>query len=371
MNDAAANWQEGNTRYLSAALLWLRACLEYRASQLPDPAQHLLPAAQTAEESRSFWRNFMKGTQRSSNMLPKLLPAHTNSKTDALVTEAAEAMQKAAEEMNPPPALLILAKRLGLSEFERQLLLLCLAMELDPGIAALCARCQNDSVRPCPTFALAFSLFENPSWDALSPERPLRYWRLIEINQPGGQALTVSQLRADERIVNYLKGLNYLDDRLAPILIPIDAHRGPSDLPPSHRGNVETILRRLKQVEAGRSLPVIQLLGSDSASKQLAASDVAGSIGLHLYRLPAAFLPSQAGELETLARLWQRESLLLPLALYIDASEAPAAPAAHGQGPPITRLLERIDAAVLLHPRHSGPGLVRWSIPFASASAHP
>ena len=366
MSDAATNWQESNTRYLSAALLWLRSCLEYRASQLPDPAQHLLPAAQTAEDGRSFWRNFMKGTQRSSNMLPKLLPSHSNSKADAPVTEAAEAMQKAAEEMNPPPALLILAKRLGLSEFERQLLLLCLAMELDPGIAVLCAQCQNDSGRPCPTFALAFSLFENPSWDALSPERPLRYWRLIEINQPGGQALTVSQLRADERIVNYLKGLNYLDDRLAPILVPIEvpieAHRGLSDLPPSHRGNVETILRRLKQVEAGRSLPVIQLLGSDSASKQLAASDVAGSIGLHLYRLPAAFLPSQAGELETLARLWQRESLLLPLALYIDASETTAEPAAHGQGSPISRLLERIESAVFLDTRESWPGLVRSSI---------
>src|SRR5260370_37959957 len=245
MNDAAANWQEGNTRYLSAALLWLRACLEYRASQLPDPAQHLLPAAQTAEESRSFWRHFMNGTQQSSNMLTILLHAHTNSKTDALVTEAAEAMQKAAEEMNPPPALLILAKRLGLSEFERQLLLLCLAMELDPGIAALCARCQNDSVRPCPTFALAFNLFESPSSDALSPERPLRYWRLIEINQPGRQALTVSPLRAAERIVNYLKGLNYLEERLAPILSPIAAHTRPSAVPPSHPAYGGTIPRRL------------------------------------------------------------------------------------------------------------------------------
>src|SRR5260370_734102 len=211
----------------------------------------------------------MKGTQRSSNMLPKLLPAHTNSKADAVLTEAAEAMQKAAEERNPQPALLIVAKRMGLSEFERQLLLLCLAMELDPGIAALCARCQNDSVRPCPTFALAFNLFESPSWDALSPERPLRYWRLIEINQPGGQALTVSPLRADERIVNYLKGLNYLDDRLAPLLVPLDEYPDAADLPPSHQERVISVVHALKQAEVGKRLPVVQLLGNDSASKQL------------------------------------------------------------------------------------------------------
>jgi hypothetical protein len=32
-------------------------------------------------------------------------------------------------------------------------------------------------------------------------------------------------LRADERIVNYVKGLNYLDDRLLPLLTPLDVAR--------------------------------------------------------------------------------------------------------------------------------------------------
>ena len=56
----------------------------------------------------------------------------------------------------------------------------------------------------------------------MSPERPLRYWRMLEISQPGSQPLTTSPLRADERIVNYIKGLNYLDDRLALLLSPLD-----------------------------------------------------------------------------------------------------------------------------------------------------
>ena len=56
---------------------------------------------------------------------------------------------------------------------------------------------------------------------SLSPERPLRYWRLIEINQPGAQPLVSAALRADERVVNYVKGLNYLDDRLMPLLLPV------------------------------------------------------------------------------------------------------------------------------------------------------
>jgi hypothetical protein len=278
------------------------------------------------------------------------------------VIQAAEALQAAAE-MDPPPALLLLTQRLGLSQFEQQVLILCLGMELDTGVAGLCARCQNDTGRAYPTFALAFSLFfEGATWDALSPERPLRYWRLIEITQPGGQPLTTSALRADERIVNYNKGLNYLDDRLLPLLTPIDQQTRGTDLPPSHRDTVETIIRSLKLVDANRSLPIVQLLGADAASKQLVAGEVASSVGLQLYRLPAMLLPTQAADIETLARLWQRESLLLPLALYLDTLGYGAEAAAAGPSSPVTRLLDRMEGAVFLDAREGWPGLHKLAV---------
>src|SRR5262249_21694622 len=114
-----------------------------------------------------------------------------------------------------PTALELLSGRLGLSPFERNVVFLCAAMELDTRIAGLCARAQVDPQKSFPTFALALTLFDESAWDVLSPERPLRYWRLIEINQPAAQPLTASALRADERIVNYIKGLNHLDDRVS------------------------------------------------------------------------------------------------------------------------------------------------------------
>jgi len=361
MTDASI-WQDGNTRFLAAALQWLRACLEVRAAQSHESSQQMFPSAPAQVEGRSFWRGLGKSKPEAATVMPKLLPGPAHPSSDPQVIQAAQAMKKAEEEMNPPPALSILARRLGFSEFEQHLLLLCLGMELDPGIAALCARCQDDPARAYPTFALAFTMFENPSWEALSPERPLRYCRLLEINQAGGQALTVSALRADERIVNYLKGLNYLDDRLAPLLSLIEPHAGPSDRPASHSGTVETILHRFKQAGAERSLPVVQLLGSDPASKQLVASDVAAALELHLYRLPAAMLPAQTGDLEALARLWQRESLLLPLGLYLDASDLPADSPSAGQGSPITRFLERSEGVMFLDTRESWPGVARPSI---------
>jgi len=227
------------------------------------------------------------------------------------------------EDQNPPPALNLLARHLGLSGFDRQLLALCSAVELDTRIAGLCAKAQDDPNKPYPTFALAFTLFDDPDWNALSPHAPLRRWRLLKINQPGTQPLTSASLGADERIVNYLKGLNYLDDRLTPLVDPIQLdsmgmQNIEQALPPSQQQVIDTIIERLKSSNGMERTPVIELLGHDSASKRLVAGRVAAALGLNLYGIDIKILPSQTGDFETFTRLWQRESLLMPLALYID-----------------------------------------------------
>src|SRR5262249_8094924 len=144
-------------------------------------------------------------------------------------------------QMDPPPALVVLTQRLGLSRFEQQVLLLCTAMELDTRTAELCAAAQGDPTRRHPTFALALALFDDAAWEAMSPERPLRYWRLIDIQQSQVRALTTSPLRADERIVNYIKGLNHLDERLIALLAPLDAAIVAGALQPSQQACVDRI----------------------------------------------------------------------------------------------------------------------------------
>jgi ATP-dependent 26S proteasome regulatory subunit len=253
--------------------------------------------------------------------------------------------------------LILLARRFGLSLFERDLLLLCAAMELDTRIAGLCARAQDDPVRPYPTFALALSLFDEPSWDVVSSEGPLRYWRLIEINQTGGQGLTTSALRADERVLNYLKGLNYLDDRLAPLVAPLESTPDEVELAPSQLLLVEQIARLWRQ-SRGPMLPLIQLLGPDGPSKQLVAAQVASEVGSRLYRIPAELLSVAAPDIETLARLWQRESLLLPLVLYLDAHDGDGGEAL------ARRLLTRTDGLLFLGSREPWSHLGRPTVDF-------
>ena len=259
----AERWQQQNDTYLGQKLAWLRQRLERLAS-----GKHV-DVDWTAE------------------------------------TAVATALGDA------PPALISLSQILGLTRFEQDVLLLCAALELDTRIGRLCARAQDNPAQPFPTLALALALFDRPEWDALSPERPLRYWRLIEIEQTAGQALTASPLHADERIVSYLKGLNYLDSRLSTLLVRLEPPESEVPLPPSQAAVVERILE-----EVGRPEPaVVQLTGPDLASHHYVARHAAHRLGWDLCRLPMALLPAESGELEKFLRLWQRESALLPLAL--------------------------------------------------------
>ena len=110
------------------------------------------------------------------------------------------------------PAVDRLARLVGLTPFERQLLLLTAAVELDGDLAALVAALQ-DGADPRPTFGLALAALPGAHWDALAPRSPLRRWRLVE--PLPGPTLASRPLRIDERVLHHLTGLDAPDERLA------------------------------------------------------------------------------------------------------------------------------------------------------------
>ncbi len=231
----------------------------------------------------------------------------------------------------PPiaPPLQRLSQQVGLSAFEEQILLLCVAAELDPGIGELYAQAQGNPNAFYPTFALALALFADASWAALSADSPLRYWRLIEIDHALKRPLSLCPLHADERIINYLQGLNQLDHRLRPFLLPLPSTETETRteqveriaLPPSQQAHVDQALTQLSEAAQTGRWPVLQLVGPDSLSKRLVTQQIAARLGVQIYTLPTQLIPAQSKELEDFARLWHRESLLLPLALYLDTTE--------------------------------------------------
>ncbi|MEL6940835.1 MAG: ATP-binding protein [Cyanobacteria bacterium J06598_1] len=291
-NNGATDWHGQNEAYLLAAIAWLRL-------KLLQQIDRVRANATPPTERRRF---------------QKAPPTPSSTVSEPTLKEAAE-KRAAAAKTDPPSALAQLTQLFDLSDFEQNVLLLCAAVELDTQICELCAQAQGDPNRPYPTFALALSLFDHPTWDALSAEQSLRYWQLIQVTRISTQPLSTSPLQIDEHIVDYLKGVRVLDSRLSPFLVPLSLPTQPIELPPSQVDVVSAIATHLQNPAS----TTIQLVGADSVSKQVVIQQVASSFGLYLYRLPIELLPTHVEALETLIRLWQRESRLMPVLLYLDA----------------------------------------------------
>jgi hypothetical protein len=322
---STADWERACEDFLAAALVWVRLLLEQRvraASATLVRPQPATSAIVPPDKPEGRWRPFRPSVARDAGAAAPqpvaALPAAPVATGPDDIAAAAAALA-AAEDTDPSPAFVLVARRFGLTDFERNVLLLCVAAELDPSVPELCGRAQGATGLDHPTFGLAFELFDHPTWEPLRPDRPLRHFNLIEIYQPPGTPLTRSILRADERVIGYVKSATFVDDALTAFLVSVDEHQPGIGPPPSQAGLTGRIVAELAATSDVDRLPVVQLVGSDAPTKQLIASRAADALGLHLYRLPTELLPVDAGELERLTRLWQRESVLIPIAMYLDA----------------------------------------------------
>ena len=203
-------------------------------------------------------------------------------------------------EMPAPPALETLCVLFGLSSFERNTLMLCAGVELDAAFGALCAAAHGDTGRPHATFGIALAVLPDAHWSALSPAAPLRHWRLVEV---GGESLTRGPLRIDERVLHYLAGLDYLDERLEGF---VEAVHDTEELLPSQRELAGRLAGTWSR-SLGGTLPIAQVSGGDREDRLAVAAAACEEFGLALRMIPARNLPADLRELEALARLWERD----------------------------------------------------------------
>lgn len=307
MSAAANDWLETNQHYLSVALSVVRSELE----------QHV---------ARS------KGASDAEKQ-------HRTVQTEQALRETAAAM-------SVPPAIETLCAVFGLSPFERDLLLLCAGMELDFTFPSVCAAAQDDSSRAYPTFSLALAALSDPHWNAITPDAPLRRWRLIEVG--AGSALTTSPLRIDERILHYLVGISHLDERLAGFVEPLCLSEYP-DLVPSHQTLAERLALAWQQEETRSVLPVVQLCGGEASGKREIAMEACGTLGLNLNVISANFIPTIPAELDALIRLCEREAALGMSALLLDCDDVDMSDAARRIA--ITQLVERTNSPLIITSR--------------------
>jgi ATPase family associated with various cellular activities (AAA) len=252
-----------------------------------------------------------------------------------------EAFRRACDQargaMAAPAAIDLIADRFALSPFECDLLLVAAGVEMDTAIAVSCSLAGGRGAALTPGLALV--ALPDSHWSAFTPARPLRRWRLVEPED--GPSLVQARWRIDERVLHYLAGVNGLDARLRPMLRSIDP---PELLAKAQHGTAETILRALTGLRSARA-PVIQLWGEDAHGQHDVAAHVAERLGLTLYAVSAADLPTTPQDVETLATLWDRELVLSEVALILDSNDESAG------RPAIRRLLEQTGGLVFVSTR--------------------
>jgi SpoVK/Ycf46/Vps4 family AAA+-type ATPase len=240
--------------------------------------------------------------------------------------------------LETPAAIDSLCGLFGLSQFEKSILLLCAAVELDSETAQLCASANGNSSSPYPTFGLAMALFEDAHWSALTPASPLRRFKLVETLDSQSLTLKDSPLRINERVLHYITGISYLEPRLNGILRPVSDN---SELLDSHRSIVEKILLLWQNGE--HKMPLVQLWGTEESTKLAVAKNACSRLGLNLWQMDGEFIPSKYDEIETLTKFWCREAALLESGLYISAEEVEPA-----TQKVIRRLIEEIPGPVFI-----------------------
>ncbi|WP_072622222.1 ATP-binding protein [Spirulina major] len=228
-----------------------------------------------------------------------------------------------------------LCQRFNLSVFERDIILLCAGLELRRDWDQLCGQAQGNPYRNYPTLSLALAIIPAADWQALTPEAPLRRWRLIEMGE--SQSLVHGSLRLDERILHYLMGVQYLDRRLATVVE--SGAEMQAALVPSHGAIAARMIQQWEQ--ASGPLPILQLWGSNDETKRAIAQAIAHHFHATLLIIAAELLPKQGEDLVLLQCLLEREWQLNRAMVVLDLS--------HGElTPGLFRLLDTLQAPLLL-----------------------
>lgn len=336
----------------------------------------------------SQWQNanikyLMASVAVIEQMLSSYITEPENGLSSLKVEQARLELMAVASAMPSPSALQELTIGFNLSDFERDVLLLCAGRELQPNFDSLCAEAQGDGQLSYPTFNLAMSALAAPHWNAISPDHPLRRWQLIEVVR--GKTITHSALRINERILHYLMGVDCLDEAFKGIIEPVSLS---GEMVRSRRlplsGSHSTIASQIAtlwsknwvQQQSDFSLdslpitdyplPIVQLCGDEVESKLAIASTACEILGIKLAVISSRVIPTVTAEVNNLILLWYREAKLTRAALLLDCDEMDSEDGAKENA--LAQLIVNITSPIIIMTRDRRKNTRR---PFITFDIHP
>jgi hypothetical protein len=278
------------------------------------------PLAQELEQIREKLVSLATGEPSEASELSKIY----NDSEEILTTEPLD----------------FLCQQFDLSESERQVLLLCIAIEMIPELDRLCAHINGHAQKNYPTLAIAQKLLSSHDPHLLSLESSLQQWQLIQLDL--NPSLNQSPIRVDPAILTYILGDLCTDPYLKPYLTPISTPLTETPLPPSQQA-IATELLQSWQHNPDRPT---QLTHPDTQTREAVALSAATSDYYQLHKLHYLSLPTQPEALHTLILRWQRHNRLYPSILLLECSELdPENPNTKAQ---LGQFIDRLHCPIIL-----------------------
>jgi winged helix domain-containing protein/ATPase family protein associated with various cellular activities (AAA) len=252
--------------------------------------------------------------------------------------------------------LAFLVERCGLSDLERDILLVCLLPELDSRYRRLFGYLQDDASRTRPTVELVLEILQPEAPDPGAARDVFArggalVGRALLASGPelqGEEPLPLRSLRLDDRIAGFLLGSDRLDGRLDGIVHPAAESPGWDDLP-IEPAQVER-LRKLAEGWRGERGPRAVLLHGPYGSGRLAAARaLSADLGTPLLVAAAGRALQSSEAWERIVGLAFREAVLRGAALAWTGCETLlAADAPPWRWDRLTEAAEAFDGLTLL-----------------------
>jgi hypothetical protein len=302
-------------RYFELELGRLRALLKRRVIWLRHQWQHS-PSAEAqngiVSDSHADWLLNSKNLDAEQQFYLE------NDETFAL-TKQAQALQREKDNLTEQRGLPIdiLGHLFGLNAFERDVLLLAAAAEFDADFQALFGYVQDDLKRSYPTMHLAYVLFGSPENSvqelsaSFNANAALRRYQLIHLREDYAP-IALRALSLPERILDYLRGINQLDNDLQQHVIALPQ----AILSPSLNTNTEQLVLAINRTRADGIFPVVNLIGERDGGQRDVAIDLAHRLRIKLFELDPISIAEH--EINALIALIEREALLVQAAFFID-----------------------------------------------------
>ncbi len=304
--DIETNWQQRNYSDLLAEIDCLKASLRKQLSARADNT-----GAANAEPATVLREAGQQGA--STAEAAQRVPA-PQAAVSALGTAENSALVD--EPRHSSVMLNNLCELFGLSLFERQLLLLCMATELDAEVPALCVGVFQ---QPSPCMALALMCFDGHC-SAMSQDAPLAYFQLIELKRDNNSFVRRS-LAISEWALLYLTGAPVLDPLLSTVMHPLKPFEPTL---PTPRKTAELLSRARQHIgrrieeDTGDSQTAVQLIAETQDDLRQVAALAANHEGREIYEFSMYQVSLRADEQHALLRLMAREVISRQCLVLID-----------------------------------------------------